>query len=131
MLTAEDVAVGETKIIKLCQTQCFNDELMALKKGDKVKGNSHIVKLDPVLQNGMFRVGGRLHQSDLPADVKHPMILPKDHRVSALVLRHSHQQAGHSGRNYTLSRLRERFWTPQAGAVRKILSKCVTCKRIW
>ncbi|XP_037631889.1 uncharacterized protein LOC119491753 [Sebastes umbrosus] len=131
LLTAEDVAMGEIEIIKFCQSQGFGDELISLQKGDKLKGSSHIVKLDPVLQNGILRVGGRLHQSALPEDAKHPVILPKGHHVSTLILRHIHQETGHGGRNYTLSRLRERFWIPQAdSAIRKILSKCVTCKKI-
>ncbi|XP_024123270.2 uncharacterized protein LOC112143483 [Oryzias melastigma] len=67
----------------------------------------------------------------LQKDAKHPVILPKDHHVSTLILRGIHQETGHSGRNYTLSRLREKFWIPQAdSAIRKILSKCVTCKRV-
>lgn len=97
----------------------------------KLKKSSHIIKLDPVVQGGILRVGGRLHQSALPLDVKHPIILPKDHHVSTLLLRHFHQETGHSGRNYNLSRLRKRFWIPQAdSAIRKILSKCVTCRKI-
>lgn len=131
LLTTEDVVMAEVEIIRFCQNQCFSDELKALQRGDKLKGSSHIVKLDPVVQDGILRVGGRLLQSALPTDAKHPVILPKDHHVSTLILRHIHKETGHCGRNYMLSRLRERFWIPQANsAVRKILSKCVPCKRI-
>ncbi|KAL4008191.1 hypothetical protein ACER0C_002043 [Sarotherodon galilaeus] len=129
-LTTADVAKGETEIVKFCQNQSFAEELASLQKGDKLKRSSHIAKLDPFVQDGVLRVGGRLHESALPADVKHPLILPKGHHVSTLILRHIHQETGHGGRNYTLSRLRERFWIPQAdSAIRKILSKCVTCRR--
>lgn len=131
LLTAEDVASGEIEIIKLCQSQSFSDEFMTLQKGEKLKRNSHIVKLDPIVHDGILRVGGRLHWSALSADAKHPVILPKHHHVSTLILRHTHQETGHRGRNYTLSRWREKFWIPQAdSALRKILSKCVTCRKI-
>lgn len=131
LLTAEDVAMGEIEMIKLCQSQSFSDELMTLQKGDKLKRSSHMVKLDPVVQDGILRVGGRSHQSALPADAKHPVILPKNHHVSTLILRYTHQETGHSGRNYTLSRLREIFWIPQADSpLRKILSKFATCRKI-
>ncbi len=104
---------------------------MTLQKGVKLKRSSHFVKLDPIMQDGILRVGGRLHRSALPADAKHPVILPKNHHVSNLILRHIHQETGHSGRSYTLSKLRERFWVPQADSVlRRILSKCVTCRKI-
>lgn len=115
LLTAEDVAMGEIEIIKICQSQSFSDELMTLQNGDKLKRSSHIVKLDPVMQDGILRVGGRLHQSTLPADVKHPVILPEDHHVSTLILRHIHKETGQ--RNFVLSRLRERFWIPQADSI--------------
>ena len=128
LLTTEDIALGEIEIIQLCQMQGFSDDLMTLQKGDKLKRSSHIIKLDPVVKDG---VGGRLHQSSLPADAKHPVILPKNHHASTLILRHIHQETGHSGRNYTLSKLRERFWVPQANsALRKILSKCVICRKL-
>ena len=131
LLTTEDIALGEIEIVKLCQMQGFSDELMTLQKGDKLKRSRHIIKLDPVVQDGILRVGGRLHQSALPADANHPVILPKNHHVSTFILRHVHQETGHSGRNYTLSKLRERFWVPQAdSALRKILSKCVICRKI-
>lgn len=131
LLTAADVAMGEMEIVKFCQKQSFKNEITALQKGDKLERNSHIIKLDPVLQDGVLRVGGRLGQSSLPIEAKHPIILPKDHHVSALIIRHIHKVTGHSGTNYILSNLRERFWIPKANsAIRKVLSKCVTCRRL-
>lgn len=47
-----------------------------------------------------------------------------------LILRHIHEQTGHGGRNYSLSKLRERYWITHANAAaRKLLSSCVFCKR--
>ena len=41
-----------------------------------------------------------------------------------------HKNAGHVGRNHVLSLLRERFWILKPNsAVRKVLSKCVSCRR--
>ena len=68
LLTTEEITLGEIEIIKLCQMQGFSDELMTLQKGDKLKRSSHTIKLDPVVKDGILRVGGRLHQSALPAD---------------------------------------------------------------
>lgn len=83
------------------------------------------------MDNGVLRVGGRLHQSALQSSVKHPVILLQDHYVSTLLLRHVHKQTGHSGRNLMLSKLREKYWIPKAdSALRKILSKCVQCKML-
>lgn len=66
--------------------------------------DSSVYKLDPRLQDGFLRVGGRLSKAHLP-ETKHPLILSKNQHISTLILRHIHQQVGHSGRNHTLSKL--------------------------
>lgn len=128
-LTVTELENAEMEI-KFCQNQSYRGEILTLQKDQKIKRTSHIVKLDPLLDNGILRVGGRLERSALPSNVKHPVILHQDHYVSSLILRHIHKQTGHSGRNIMLSKLREKYWIPKAdAALRKILSKCVQCKR--
>lgn len=66
---------------------------------------------------------------------KHPAILPKDHHISKLVLRHIHHQVGHSGRNYMLSKLRQKYWIPNISnsansLSRKLIHECVACRRL-
>ena len=66
----------------------------------------------------------------MPEEVKHPAILPKDLHVTELILRDIHENVGHSGRNYVLSKLRLKYWIPGAhAAIRRVLSKCVACRR--
>ncbi|KAK0155313.1 hypothetical protein N1851_002322 [Merluccius polli] len=51
--------------------------------------------------------------------------------VVTLILRDIHQRTGHCGRSYVLAQLRRKYWIPQANsAIRKIISKCTTCRRI-
>lgn len=66
----------------------------------------------------------------MPDNTKHPSSLPKDLRTE-LIIDAIHKQLGHSGRNYVLSQLRQKYWVPNAhSAIRKVLSKCVVCRRI-
>ena len=60
-------------------------------------------KLDPVLQNGLMHVGGRLHHAPVKDDGKHPIILPKKHHVVNLIINYYHKASGHSGVEYTIS----------------------------
>lgn len=84
-----------------------------------------------MLDGGISRVGGRLEKSALPSDVKHPVILYRTHHASLLIFRHIHKLTGHSGINIVLSKVREKFWIPKTdAALRKILSKCVHCKKL-
>lgn len=66
------------------------------------------------MKDGVLRVGGRLGRSAMLPDARHPAILHKDDWVAKLILRHIHEETGHSGRNYILARLRQKFWIPKA-----------------
>ena len=101
-----------------------------LSKRNVVKRSSHLHKLAPILQDQLIRVGGRLNRSAMPSEAKHPVFLPKDHRITQLFIRHIHEDLGHSGRSHTLSRLRQKYWIPGAiSAIRKVLTKCVSCRK--
>ncbi|XP_055012690.1 uncharacterized protein LOC129409784 [Boleophthalmus pectinirostris] len=127
-LTVKDIRRAEAAIIQFCQSQTFHEELCALQKGEKIKRSSSIVKLDPFLQDGVLRVGGRLHHAALPEHTRHPAILTKDHHVTTLIIRNAHEEIGHGGRNHTLAQLRQKVWICKGNAaVRSVLSKCVKC----
>lgn len=130
-LTVEELNRAEMEIIQYCQRCSFQSEISALRRGEQVlKRKSPIYRLDPYLQDGVLRVGGRLHKAAMPETSKHPIILPKDLHATNLLLQDIHEKTGHSGRNFMLSRLRQQYWIPSANAaVRKILFRCVTCKK--
>ena len=89
-----------------------------------------LFKLDPVLQNGLLCVGGRLSCARILLDARHQIILPKNDHVSKHIINHNHVLSGHSGRQYVLSLLPQRYWVIKANsAVRKILTKCYSCCR--
>ena len=129
-LSSADFLEAEVAIIRYSQQQRFKKEIAALSAGKSVAKDSVIYKLDPRLEDGVLRVGGRLSRAAMPEEAKHPLILSKDRYISTLILRHIHQQLGHSGRNHTLAELRKRFWITNANsAVRKIISQCCFCRR--
>lgn len=130
-LSPDDHANAEKAIIGFVQHAKFKKEIDVLKRGiTHVKKDSPIYKLDPVLEDGVLRVGGRLNNSAMPEDTKHPIILSKDLHVSTLILRHIHQKLGHGGRNSMLCRLREKYWITNSNtAARKVISDCVVCRR--
>ena len=61
---------------------------------------------------------------------KHQVILPKHHHVSTLIVRHYHQLSGHSGIEYVLSLIRQKFWIVKGWIlVRKVVNDCFNSKR--
>ncbi|KAK0135318.1 hypothetical protein N1851_028839 [Merluccius polli] len=130
--TVDDMKEAELEIIQYATARERNSKRKStLQKGEPVNRNSHIYKLNPVLQDGIIRVGGRLSRAAIPEESKHPAILAKDLRVSELILQEVHKKVGHSGRNHVLSKLRLKYWIPSASAtIRRVLSKCLVCRRL-
>ena len=139
-LTVQDLATAELAILKFVQASAFGKEVHALKEGEKnklrgqkkggIKNDSPVRRLDPFLDNGVLRVGGRLRRADLPFETKHPVILPKKSHVTTLLIRHAHKRLGHAGRSHVIATLREKYWIIKVNAaVRHITSKCVFCRR--
>ena len=115
ILTLDDLLGAELAVIRYCQRQRFGEEISALFSWKAiVSRQSSIHRLDPVLQDGLLRVGGRLSRGAMPEEAKHPLILSKDQHVSMLILKHVHQNLGHGGWAHTLSTVRRRFWITNA-----------------
>ena len=80
--------------------------------------------------NSMFRIEGRLENSELPVDVKHPLFLPGNHPLTRMVVLDEHVKAGHAGPAYTLMETRQRFWIIHGiSNVKRVLSDCSKCAR--
>ena len=143
-ISVPEMREAERSIVKYVQEKHFKEEIESLKrnqdivtviptqrpKGGSVKRGSSIFGLDSVLVDGILVVGGRLRHASLLEDAKHQIILPKDHHVTNLIVRHHHLASGHSGREYVLSLLRSKFWVIRANSVvRKLLANCFSCRR--
>ena len=77
-----------------------------------------------------YVLGGRIRRAPIAFDAAHPMILPKSHHVSVLIVRYYHRVLGHAGREHVLSVVRQCFWILRGRVlVRQILSSCVSCRR--
>ncbi|XP_067021942.1 uncharacterized protein [Acropora muricata] len=146
-LTVQELEEAEQSIICFSQSQSFDNELKSLdqasldepgyeqtpsqKRKNEVTKASSLYRLDPFVDGGLLRVGGRLNHADIPEESKHPVILPWKSHVTTLIIRHTHEQLGHAGRGHVLAKLRERNWIIKANsAVCQLISSCVMCRRI-
>ncbi|KAL0177460.1 hypothetical protein M9458_026354, partial [Cirrhinus mrigala] len=128
-----DLERAERAILSFTQRQTFPSEYERLgtTPPSGVPKKSKIYKLDPVLKDGLIRVGGRLSRAAMSETMKYPIILPKQSHISSLLLRHIHEKYGHCGRNYILSQLRKKYWIISGNsAARSVISKCVPCRRL-
>ena len=132
-LSADEIKAAEVEIIKCVQSSAFHSELATLRKetsGSAPKRCSAFRRLNPVLFEGVLRVGGRLSKAPIEFAVKHPVILPSSHHVTRLIIEEHHKAVGHSGMSHTWLSLRQRYWILKGAAtVCKILGSCILCKR--
>ncbi|XP_043481819.1 uncharacterized protein LOC122510923 [Leptopilina heterotoma] len=90
-----------------------------------------LAPLSPFLDSEeVLRVEGRLKQSDLAFSEKHPILLPRDHELTIILIRDQHLKMLHAGTQATLNSIRASFWIINGKtAVKNIIRKCVTCCR--
>ncbi|XP_070541304.1 uncharacterized protein [Ptychodera flava] len=129
-VSLENLQRAEDAIMKYVQRKHFPDEMALLQRKKQVRRYSPLYKLDPILDKGIIRVGGRLERASVSPDSKHPIVLPKDSPVSTIILQETHKEVGHLGRNSMLAKLREKYWILRAPtALRNLVTKCVICRK--
>ncbi|XP_070570536.1 uncharacterized protein [Ptychodera flava] len=129
-VSLENLQRAEDAIMKYVQRKHFPDEMALLQRKKQVRRYSPLYKLDPILDKGIIRVGGRLERASVSPDSKHPIVLPKDSPVSTIILQETHKEVGHLGRNSMLAKLREKYWILRAPtAIRNLVTKCVICRK--
>jgi hypothetical protein len=80
--------------------------------------------------DGLWRCGGRLENAGVPQAAKHPIFLPKNHHLTELIVSECHKRVMHGGVSATLTELRSKYWVVKGRQlVKKILHKCVICRR--
>ena len=73
---------------------------------------------------------GRLSNADISFEASHPVLLPRGHHLTTLVVRRAHQRVLHNGEKDTLTEVRGRYWIVKGRwFVMKVVRQCVICKR--
>ena len=84
--------------------------------------------IDP---EGVWRCGGRLSNADVPYTTRHPILLPRNHPLTELLVLKAHMRVFHNGIKETLAEVRARYWVLKGRSlVKRVLYKCVVCKRV-
>ncbi|XP_075162921.1 uncharacterized protein LOC142235555 [Haematobia irritans] len=131
-LTVQDVRLGTMMLIRMVQRSNFFKEYQALSNKTTVDNSSPLISLNPFLDDhGVLRVGGRLNNSNMSFNAKHPTILPKRHPLSESIINYFHHEYMHAGPSSLLANIRLEFW-PIGGRkeVSRIVNKCVRCYRV-
>ncbi|XP_033229124.1 uncharacterized protein LOC117180739 [Belonocnema kinseyi] len=129
-LSETELKLSTERIIELTQANTFAKEIDSLAHKGAVDSKSKILNLNPFLDQGILKVGGRLTHSDLAYNQKHPILLPRKHHVTDLIIRDTHFMLKHSGVQATLYSVRERYWPIDGRNVtRRLIHQCIKCFR--
>ena len=128
--------------IRCAQKQAFGDLINALEKGDchdievgrygnRIKGMLRPLRAYcPFVKDRILRIGGRLQKSDLPYDTKHPLVLPRRHCITGVIIADAHVKCGHFSVNYVLNELLLKYHILGGRATIKhyIKKLCIECR---
>lgn len=118
------------KWIDLTQMHYIRHEIDLLTEKRLIQNSSSIIRLKPFLVENIFRVGGRLHQSPVSFNERHPIIIPRRSRLTYLLIDHAHKQTLHDGVQMISAIVRRNFWTLDArNQIRQTIHRCVQCFR--
>ncbi|CAH8432098.1 unnamed protein product [Schistosoma bovis] len=132
-LMLNEMENAEKDLLRYVQEQEFTEFRQWIKRRKYSESilpkNQVIIKLRPIVIDNLIRVEGRLNNSDLPLEQKHPIILPSKHPITELIIHYYHQAEGHMGVYHTLSALHKKYWILKGTvAVKRIVHKCISCR---
>lgn len=114
-------------VCKIVQRDVFKEEFIKLRKhlASRWKNLSPFIS-----EEGLIRVGGRLNYSNLSYESKHPIILPKKHHITDLIVNYYHIVSLHAGPQLLQSIISQKFWILGARSViRSKVRACNICFR--
>ncbi|XP_065208537.1 uncharacterized protein LOC135837249 [Planococcus citri] len=120
-------------IIRFVREISFSNEIDRLKNKRPLKNRSSLLTLEPFLdKDGILRVGGRLSNSSLADQTKHPIILQSNCHFAKLYCRHIHEKYFHARRKFIATFVSYRFWFVGGvtNLIKFIIRSCVTCNTL-
>ena len=126
-------------LVKLVQQKHFKEEYKSLNLLERKNSDSRwlnrkcrITQLDQFIdESNVIRVGGRLQNSYISDDCKHPILLPRKGKVWDLIIKHWHSKVAHGGSGFTLNEIQGAgYWIVGANsAVKKVTSNRIEYRR--
>eukprot|EP00117_Sycon_ciliatum_P016997 scpid5959/ scgid16188/ len=132
-LTGEEMDAASLSIIKEAQHEAFAEDLKLVKNGQPLPLKSRLARLSPRLDDdGLLRCDGRTKLADwLPFDVRFPILLPRKHPTTRLIVKDCHEQRHHGGTNETLAALSDHYLVEAAREeIRDWEKDCMVCRRL-
>ncbi|XP_055621953.1 uncharacterized protein LOC129765572 [Toxorhynchites rutilus septentrionalis] len=137
-LTQNEMIKAESYLYRVAQNSKFSDEIAILasnnvpdKPKQQIRKSSPLFHLCPYLDsNGLLRVRGRTKACEfIDFHTANPIILPRDHYLTKLVVASIHEEYKHQNHETTMNEIRQRFYISRLKSVyRSMRNDCQRCK---
>ncbi|XP_037042681.1 uncharacterized protein LOC119079015 [Bradysia coprophila] len=140
ILSQEELIRAENKLYQRAQRDTFLDEILVLKHNEtastqkdekEFERSSELRNLSPYLdEHDILRMKGRIDAAtSIAYDTKRPIILPRRHRVTTLLVDSYHRRYKHINHQTALNEIRQKYVIPALRVVMKgIRTSCQQCK---
>ncbi|XP_062704452.1 uncharacterized protein LOC134286795 [Aedes albopictus] len=138
-LTSGQIQKAERTLWMMAQSESFPDKVAILKRNlerssdqqKQVGASSSLLKQSAFAdEQGVLRVGSRAAEAEVLAyDAKFPIILPRNHQITALLLDFYHRKYGHANDETIVNEVRQKFYVPRLRVeVRLSRKRCMWCR---
>ncbi|XP_055623145.1 uncharacterized protein LOC129766595 [Toxorhynchites rutilus septentrionalis] len=138
-ITSVEIRKAERTLWLIAQSEAFPDEAAILKAnlersgGDQkqIGASSCLLKQSPFADEyGVLRVGSRAADAQVMAyDSMFPIILPRNHKITELLLDFYHRNYRHAHDETIVNEVRQKFHVPRLRVeVRLIRKRCMWCR---
>ena len=133
-LSVEEVREAENMVIRSVQVDVFDSELRYLCHASTrkdIRPPTLVAQFNLFVdKDGILRARSRLKHASLTLDVTQPILLPKNHWYSRLVVQDYHERVFHNGVRETLNALRSKYWILRGReVVKSCIKSCIICKK--
>lgn len=131
VLSVSEIKTALQTLIKLSQSYTFAEEINLLQKQGQLLPKHKLSNLTPFIDSqDILRVGGRIQNSNLHFNQKHPIIMSSQCNLSKMICIYEHLRHYHAGPQHLLYITREQFWIIGGRSLtKKITRECITCFR--
>lgn len=129
-LNNEELLRAEKSLFRKAQFDCYESENSKMRVAPLTKGD-RLHKYSPYIdEHGIVRVKGRIDAAEgVNDDMKRPIILPREHRITHLIIAHYHEKYHHVHHETVVNELRQRFVIARLRQLlRSIRATCRKCR---
>lgn len=139
IFTRDELIRAEQELWKQAQAEAYGQERRVLLETQGTPDNRHnlvqksspIYKLWPYVDlEGVIRMRGRICAAWYATpDARNPVILPKNHQITSLLVDLYHRRHRHANHETVVNELRQRFEIPNLRTiVKQVARKCIKCR---